>query len=60
MQMRFVCSESTEAYFQALRGYLKEHGCPVAFYSDKHSVFRVNRPDAKGGAGMTQFGRALA
>src|SRR4051794_38562025 len=33
---------------------------PVAFYSDKHTVFRVNRPDAMGGSGMTQFGRALA
>jgi hypothetical protein len=32
----------------------------VAFYSDKHTVFRVNKPDAKGGSGMTQFGRALA
>jgi hypothetical protein len=39
---------------------LGSHGCPVAFYSDKHSVFRVNRPEAKGGSGMTQFGRALA
>jgi hypothetical protein len=32
----------------------------VAFYSDKHTVFRVNKPDASGGSGMTQFGRALA
>ena len=32
----------------------------MAFYSDKHSIFRVNRPEAKGGQGMTQFGRALA
>jgi hypothetical protein len=31
----------------------------VAFYSDKHSVFRVAKKDAKGGQGMTQFGRAL-
>jgi transposase len=60
MQMRFVPSESTASYFEALDGYLKSYGCPVAFYSDKHSVFRVNKPDAKGGAGMTQFGRALA
>jgi hypothetical protein len=60
MQLRFVPSESTASYFDALRGYLGEHGCPVAFYSDKHSVFRVNRSDAKGGSGMTQFGRALA
>ena len=32
---------------------------PVAFYSDKHSVFRVAKKEAKGGQGMTQFGRAL-
>jgi transposase len=60
MQLRFVPSESTDSYFEALQGYLDAHGCPVAFYSDKHTVFRVNRPDAKGGSGMTQFGRALA
>ena len=60
MQLRFVSSESTESYFKALEGYLEAYGCPVAFYSDKHSVFRVNKPDAKGGSGMTQFGRALA
>jgi len=55
-----VPSESTDSYFEALRGYLDVHGCPVAFYSDKHSVFRINKPEAKGGQGMTQFGRALA
>ena len=46
MQLRFVPSESTESYFEALDGYLTTHGCPTAFYSDKHTVFRVNRPDA--------------
>src|ERR1700710_2215441 len=60
MQLRFVPSESTDSYFEALNGYLTTHGCPTAFYSDKHTVFRVNLPDAKGGSGMTQFGRALA
>lgn len=60
MQLRFVRSESTDSYFETLRAYLDAHGCPVAFYSDKHSVFRINRPDTKGGQGMTQFGRALA
>ncbi len=59
MQLRFVPSESTSSYFEALQGYLENHGCPVAFYSDKHSVFRMNR-EAHGGQGMTQFGRALA
>ena len=60
MQLRFVPSESTASYFEALQGYLQAHGCPVAFYSDKHSVFRSVKQDAKGGQGMTQFGRALA
>ena len=59
MQLRFVSSESTSSYFEALESYLQDYGCPVAFYSDKHSVFRMNR-DAAGGQGMTQFGRALA
>ena len=57
--MRFVRSESTFSYFEALELYLKDHGAPIAFYSDKHSVFRVAKKDAKGGQGMTQFGRAL-
>ncbi len=60
MQLRFVTSESMASYFETLRGYLEMHGCPVAFYSDKHTVFRVSKPEAKGGQGMTQFGRALA
>jgi hypothetical protein len=55
-----VKSESTFSYFEALKLYLKAHGCPVAFYSDKHTVFRVPKKDAKAGRGMTQFGRALA
>ena len=59
MHLRFVLTESTFDYFEATRAYLERHGKPVAFYSDKHSVFRVNRKDAAGGDGMTQFGRAL-
>ena len=42
-----------------MEAYLHEHGRPVAFYSDKHSVFRVSNDAAKSGHGMTQFGRAL-
>ena len=40
MELRFVTSESTFSYFEALESYLGRHGRPVAFYSDKHSVFR--------------------
>ncbi len=59
MHLQFVESESTFDYFTATRAYLERYGKPVAFYSDKHGVFRVNSKDAVGGDGMTQFGRAL-
>jgi Homeodomain-like domain len=59
MHLQFVETESTFAYFGATRGYLEAHGKPVAFYSDKHSVFRVKSPGLTGD-GMTQFGRALS
>ena len=59
MQLRFVASESTFDYFRTMRAYLEAHGKPVAFYSDKHRIFRVNSKDAAGGDGVTQFGRAL-
>jgi transposase len=59
MHLQFVESESTFAYFHATRAYLEVWGKPIAFYSDKHGVFRVNQTGAIGGDGMTQFGRAL-
>ena len=59
MELRFVTSESTFSYFDALENYLLKHGRPVAFYSDKHTVFRVSKPNQHM-TGMTQFGRALA
>jgi transposase len=59
MHLQFVESESTFAYFHAARAYVETWGKPIAFYSDKHGVFRVNHPGALGGDGMTQFGRAL-
>ncbi len=42
-----------------MRSYLTEFGKPLAFYSDKFGVFRVNIPNALSGTGLTQFGRAL-
>jgi hypothetical protein len=61
MHLKFVPSESALAYLQATRDYIRAYGKPVAFYSDKHGIFRVNRPAAAAarGDGMTQFGRAL-
>ena len=57
MLLRFVASESAFDYFRATRCYLKMHGKPVAFYSDKHSIFRVNSKDAAGGDRI-KFARA--
>ncbi|HCT7673217.1 TPA: ISNCY family transposase, partial [Klebsiella quasipneumoniae] len=59
MQLRFVKSESTFTYFEATRGYLEKHGKPLALYSDKASVFRINNKNATGSDGYTQFGRAM-
>jgi len=60
--LEFCESESTRSYFKATKGYILRHGRPLAFYSDKHGVFRVNK--AKDGmenesTGLTQFGRAI-
>ena len=60
MQVRFVSSESAFDYFRTTRADLEQHGKPVAFYSDKHGIFRVNSKDAIAGEGITQFGRALS
>ena len=58
LHLRFVPGESTFEYFRSVRAYLQTHGKPVAFYSDKHGIFRVNR--GEGGGRLTQFGRAMA
>lgn len=60
MQLRFAESESTFEYFEATRGYLERHGRPVALYSDKAGVFRVNAKQPTGGDGTTQFARAMS
>jgi transposase len=59
MVVRFAGTESTFAYFEATREYLEHYGKPLAFYSDKASVFRINNVQATQGPGYTQFGRAL-
>jgi hypothetical protein len=59
MTVHFAGTESTFAYFEATREYLERYGKPLALYSDKASIFRVNHPDAAKGPGFTQFARAL-
>ena len=61
---RFVEQDSTEANLRVLWGYLERWGRPVEFYTDKSSLFTVNRPVGAGADEVvkeefTQIGRAL-
>ena len=57
LALRFAPTKTTQAYRETLAQQLDKHGRPVAIYSDKHSIFRVNHPDKEGE--LTQFTRAL-
>src|SRR6266545_2010529 len=59
VQLRFVESESFFSYAGAAEEYFRRCGRPVAFYSDKHGIFRVNLPSAGSLDDLTQFGRAM-
>ncbi|ALD01757.1 transposase [Acinetobacter sp. TTH0-4] len=57
--LRFCESESAFDYMISTRLYVEQHGKPLAFYSDKHSVFRVNQSSKKD-TKITQFGHVLS
>lgn len=59
VQLLFVESESFFSYCLAAEGYFRQSGKPVAFYSDRHGIFRVNVPSTGTGEALTQFGRAM-
>ena len=59
LELWFAEAETTFSYFEATEHYLIRHGRPLAFYSDKLSVFRVNLRNDLGGQGTTQFTRAM-
>jgi hypothetical protein len=56
---KFVEVETTNAYMRTAWEYFNKYGKPLAFYSDKHGVFRVNIPNCNKKEQLTQFGRAL-
>src|SRR2546425_1047658 len=61
---RFVEHDTTEENLRLLGTYLERGGRPVDFYTDKHSMFTVNRParhaeDEAWEEELTQIGRAL-
>lgn len=58
-ELFFAPAETTLSYYEATRRYLIRHGKPLAYYSDKHSIFRLTDEAALSGTGLTQFGRAM-
>ena len=56
---RFVDRENYFAYGALCKSYFKSSGTPVAFYSEKFSVFRVNSRAGVHKQAITQFSRAL-
>jgi hypothetical protein len=61
---RFVEQDSTEENLRVLWGYVERWGRPVEFYTDKSSLFTVNRPVREAAEEavkeeLTQIGRAL-
>jgi len=61
---RFAEQDTTAENFLLLASYLERWGRPVEFYTDKHSMFTVNRPgreaqDEAWPEVWTQIGRAL-
>jgi hypothetical protein len=59
MQLKFCKTETTQNYLQFLKNYIEKHGRPLAFYSDKHSVFRINNKKRIDGVFSTKFQNAL-
>lgn len=54
---KFFPAETTKSYLEVLQQQLSFHGRPLGFYSDKHSIFKMNR-DVKG-SGETHFNKVL-
>ena len=57
--LRFAPTECRAAYIETLRACVLAHGRPLAFYSDRHGIFRINAKDAESGGGKTEFGRVV-
>ena len=49
-------TETTAAYFRGMYAHFKTHGLPLAYYSDKHMIFRVSNAKITE-ANLSQFER---
>ena len=57
--LSFSPAETTRAYLDVLRSHVLAHGVPLAFYSDRHGIFRINAKEIASGDGLTAFGRVI-
>lgn len=55
--LHFEPSETTAGYFKLMQKYIEQHGIPLATYSDKHGIFRINISTATEDS-ETEFARA--
>ena len=51
--------EDTLGYFELLKVIINRCGIPLGVYTDRHSIFHVERGPNNGNVPLTQFGRAL-
>jgi len=51
--------EDTLGYFELLKVIINRCGIPLGVYTDRHSIFHVERGPNSGNVPLTQFGRAL-
>lgn len=51
--------ETTEAYFRGMSAQIKTYGIPLAYYSDRHMIFRVSNAKTTE-VNLTQFERACS
>jgi len=62
--MRFVEHESTECVMQVVREYIEKYGCPMSFYVDRDSIYKINSNQiqlalTETAPPITQFARAM-
>jgi len=55
----FRQQEDTPGYFELLKAIINRCGIPLGVYTDRDSIFQVERGPSNGVSPLTQFGRAL-
>ena len=54
---QFEAVETTAAYLKGMKAHINAYGIPLAYYSDKHMIFRVSNAKTEE-VNLTQFERA--